>query len=341
MCYRTANGLSEAEIVESLRSQGIRITRTVGLDSVRSNYNVAPGAFQPVLFQQAEHGAGDHEPSTLLQAMKWGLVPHWSKELPRDYATLLRTANTRDDSLWTDGGMWASMKNSRRCVVVCQGYYEWLKRSDRVRTPYFTRHPTEKVLLLAGLYDITRLDKEQPLYTYSIITTTPSQQMSFLHDRMPAILTAEEALSWIDPSLRWCSKLQDLIGPAAIHLQTYVVPREVNKPSANSPKFILPVDSQKSAISHWLKASPEKKPASPSRKRVACQQEDADLARAIKLSKAETGTRPDEDTDKARADSQTDKTPPRPSHSAHATKHTPKRSRTDTAGMPKITDFFG
>jgi hypothetical protein len=59
-----------------------------------------------------------------LQSMKWGLVPSWTRRAP-DYATTLKTINCRDDSLAMPGGMWASMKNRKRCIVVAQGFYEW------------------------------------------------------------------------------------------------------------------------------------------------------------------------------------------------------------------------
>lgn len=56
-----------------------------------------------------------------------GLIPFWTKRNP-DYASMLRTINCRDDSLFENKGMWTTMKNKKRCIVVAQGFYEWLKK---------------------------------------------------------------------------------------------------------------------------------------------------------------------------------------------------------------------
>lgn len=70
---------------------------------------------------EKEKTAGEHYK---LQAMKWGLVPFWTKRNP-DYASMLKTINCRDDSLASPGGMWASMKARKRCIVLGEGFYEW------------------------------------------------------------------------------------------------------------------------------------------------------------------------------------------------------------------------
>src|SRR6202044_3904872 len=64
-----------------------------------------------------------------LQSMKWGLIPSWTKRNP-DYQSLMRTINCRDDSLAEGKSMWVSMKKLKRCIVICQGFYEWLKKNN-------------------------------------------------------------------------------------------------------------------------------------------------------------------------------------------------------------------
>lgn len=95
-----------------------------------------------------------------LQSMKWGLVPFWTKRNP-DYGAMLKTINCRDDSLATPGGMWATMKARKRCIVVAQGFYEWLKPSgskSKDRIPYYIKRKDGKLLCLAGLWDCVAYD---------------------------------------------------------------------------------------------------------------------------------------------------------------------------------------
>ena len=108
-------------------------------------------------------------------------------------------------------------------------YYEWLKRPSS-KVAHFTRHPLSPsdtpqhppLIFFAGLYDIVKYqspvesrfqpsedpsDTRQsyptgnplPLATFTILTTTPSKDIEWLHDRMPCILERWEDVSrWLD-----------------------------------------------------------------------------------------------------------------------------------------------
>lgn len=199
-----------------------------------------------------------------LQSMKWGLVPFWTKRNP-EYAKVLKTINCRDDSLSTSGGMWSSMKARKRCIIVAQGFFEWLKIGPKEKMPYFTKREDGHLMCFAGLWDcvqyegeksvpavesckyLTRLGSEDKNYTYTIITTDSNTQLKFLHDRMPVVLKpGSEAISaWLDPSRQeWSRELQSLLKPFDGRLTIYPVTKEVGKVGNNSPSFIIPLDSK-------------------------------------------------------------------------------------------------
>lgn len=93
-----------------------------------------------------------------LQSMKWGLVPFWTKRNP-DYGSVMKTINCRDDSLAQGGGMWSSMKARKRCVVVAQGFYEWLKKDGgRERLPHYVRRKDGRLMCFAGLWDMVQYE---------------------------------------------------------------------------------------------------------------------------------------------------------------------------------------
>lgn len=91
-----------------------------------------------------------------LQSMKWGLVPFWTKRNP-DYASVMKTINCRDDSLAQTGGMWSSMKGRKRCIVVAQGFYEWLK-SGKEKVPHYVKRKDGRLMCFAGLWDCVQYD---------------------------------------------------------------------------------------------------------------------------------------------------------------------------------------
>ena len=184
-----------------------------------------------------------------LKAMKWGLIPFWTKRSP-DYGSMLRTINCRDDSLIENKGMWNTMKQRKRCLVICQGFYEWLKKGPggKEKIPHFVKRKDGGLMYFAGLWDCVKYeDAEDKLYTYTIITTDSNKQLNFLHDRMPVILDAgsDQMKTWLDPSRdKWSKELQSILQPYTGELECYPVSREVGKVGNNSPNFIVPIDSK-------------------------------------------------------------------------------------------------
>ncbi|KAL8731027.1 MAG: hypothetical protein Q9166_003678 [cf. Caloplaca sp. 2 TL-2023] len=243
-------------------------------DDVRQTYNFAPGnhglvyradvpdwgaggrshGAQGTADQGAEHTEQDSgemedpkETKYKLQAMKWGLVPFWTKRNP-DYGSVMKTINARDDSLAQSGGMWNTMKQKKRCIVVAQGFYEWLKKNGgKEKIPHFTKRKDGQLMCFAGLWDCVQYEgSEDKHYTYTIITTDSNKQLSFLHDRMPVILeNGSDALrTWLDPKRsEWSKELQSLLKPFDGQLECYPVSKEVGKVGNSSPTFIVPVAS--------------------------------------------------------------------------------------------------
>ena len=136
--------------------------------SVRETYNFAPGYFGPVYrvettedsdgSEEVPDGHGE-ETKHKLQSMKWGLVPFWTKRQPT-YGSLMHTINCRDDSLLEDRGMWTTMKRRKRCVVVCQGFYEWLKKGPggKEKIPHFVKRKDGGLMCFAGLWDSVKYE---------------------------------------------------------------------------------------------------------------------------------------------------------------------------------------
>jgi putative SOS response-associated peptidase YedK len=104
----------------------------------------------------ADQSESDQEVRYKLQSMKWGLIPFWTKRNP-DYASVMRTINCRDDSLSSPGGMWASMKGRKRCIVIAQGFFEWLTKGKE-KVPHYIRRKDGGLMLLAGLWDCVQYE---------------------------------------------------------------------------------------------------------------------------------------------------------------------------------------
>jgi putative SOS response-associated peptidase YedK len=73
----------------------------------------------------------------------------------------MKTINCRDDSLIEDRGMWTSMKKKKRCTIVAQGFYEWLKKNNgKEKIPHFTKRKDGQLMCFAGLWDCVQYEGE-------------------------------------------------------------------------------------------------------------------------------------------------------------------------------------
>lgn len=285
MCGRYALSLRPSHVRSRLVEQNMPVEEAPDDDdgSVRPSYNFAPG-YHGLIYRAdtPDYGAGGHpneardndsaEPSPKkaklahdsdmprvdgrvthevkykLQAAKWGLVPFWTKRAP-DYSSQLRTINCRDDSLLENRGMWNTMKQRKRCIVVCEGFYEWLKKNNgKEKIPHFTKRKNGQLMCFAGLWDCVKYEgQEEKLYSYTVITTDSNAQLKFLHDRMPVILEpgSEEMRAWLDSStVGWTKELQSMLKPYKGELECFPVDKAVGKVGNNSPSFVVPIDSK-------------------------------------------------------------------------------------------------
>ncbi|KAI1816286.1 DUF159-domain-containing protein [Poronia punctata] len=302
MCGRYAMALRPSQIRRRLRDDGMPVDEEApdypaeeedenenddDRNGPRQSYNFAPG-YRGVVYRadvpdrgagpgsrqttsstpaETEDDAGKEEKEThyKLQTMTWGLIPFWTKRNP-GYGSVMKTINCRDDSLAHGGGMWGSMKGKKRCVVLAQGFYEWLKKNGgRDKLPHFVKRMDGKLMCFAGLWDVVQYENEdEKRYTYTIITTDSNKQLNFLHDRMPVILEngSEKLRKWLDPNrYEWSKELQSLLRPFDGELEVYPVSKDVGKVGNNSPTFIIPVDSKenKSNIANFFAKAPAKK----------------------------------------------------------------------------------
>jgi putative SOS response-associated peptidase YedK len=161
----------------------------------------------------------------------------------------MRTINCRDDSLIENRGLWNTMKQRKRCIVIAEGFYEWLKKNNgKEKIPHYTKRKDGQLMCFAGLWDMVQYeDSEEKLYTYTVITTDSNTQLKFLHDRMPVILEpgSKEMRDWLDPNrVGWDKELQGMLKPFEGELECYPVDKAVGKVGNNSPSFLIPIDSK-------------------------------------------------------------------------------------------------
>lgn len=260
-------------------------------------HNVAPSSRMPILRLEKPvplpvDGASSssttlHDSNAMvIECMRWGLLPSYTTSIPRG-VDALRTINARDDSVLSGQSMWTPLlRKGKRCVVFCQGFFEWLKKPDGTRIAHFcgmldegegrmdVKGKQKALMPMAGLYERCIID-EQEVYSFTVITTESNKQLNFLvshfckrmpifyfyfvlmliilywqHDRMPVILPDSQAImTWLGARPASSKEVCSLLKPyEAGDLDIYPVPREIGKVGNDNDSFILPVSSRKDGI---------------------------------------------------------------------------------------------
>ena len=152
-------------------------------------FNVAPTQDVPAIVQ--DRGGRRSE------LLRWGLVPRWARELN----TGLTLINARAETLATSrafGGL--AERGSHRCLVLADGFYEWIAAEDPKQQPQPLRFSLAGggSFCFAGLWTTWR----HTVSSCTVITTTANELVAPVHDRMPVVLTDPDAWeAWLDPDL--------------------------------------------------------------------------------------------------------------------------------------------
>lgn len=191
-------------------------------------YNIAPS--QPVL-------AIPNDGKNAAVFFVWGLIPSWAKD-----ATIgNRLINARGETLAEKPAFRGAFRY-RRCLILADGFYEWKSiPGSRTKAPHFITLKSRKPFGFAGLWAEWQAPDGSAIRSCTIITTTPNELTATIHNRMPVILSADDATQWLDSSPRSPESLTSLVKPYPAELmQAYQVSALVNSPSNDRIECILP-----------------------------------------------------------------------------------------------------
>jgi putative SOS response-associated peptidase YedK len=131
----------------------------------------------------------------------WGLIPAWAKDLSFGKKS---TYNARSETAQSKPSFKNSFKKYR-CLIPATAFYErhagsWIK---------FHKNDSS-VFAMAGLYEPA--NKVSPIASYTILTTTPNELISSVHDRMPVILESALYEDWLSTDTS-ADNLQAMLKP--------------------------------------------------------------------------------------------------------------------------------
>ena len=205
---------------------GVKVTK-----KLHANFNAAPTQFMPIVRE------GSRGP--VLDEMKWGLIPPFSKDGKTTYATF----NARSEGVFESRLYRGPIKRSR-CLVPATGFYEWKRDGSTKKQPYYIRVKGDQLFSFAGIWETWKDKEEHEHHSYSILTTTPNKEMSALHDRMPVIIHPEDEAAWLSDEHDE-DFIKGFLRPYEDDgLIMHEVSKDVNTYKNNNGKLIKPVNSK-------------------------------------------------------------------------------------------------
>jgi putative SOS response-associated peptidase YedK len=205
---------------------GVEFVRT---EMLSGSFNVAP--------TQRVYAVAEHDGDRVLTSFRWGLVPHWAKDLKIG----ARSINARSETAATKPTFRSSFAR-RRCLIPVDGFYEW-ERKAKGKLPHYIRAKDGSPLPLAGLWSSWRdPETDERVLTCTILTGEPNELLAPIHDRMPVILPEEVWEEWLDPDNDDVDEVARLLTtyPAGL-MEEHAVSTLVNSVANDSPELIAPL----------------------------------------------------------------------------------------------------
>jgi putative SOS response-associated peptidase YedK len=211
MCGRYLLSYDLSKIIEELKKQWDNID-TDKISDFNPSYNIGP--------TQKIYGISKEGNSFKTESFKWG-VPY----------TNFTMINTKSESIVS--GKNSIINNFKPCLILANGFYEW-KKEKKESKPYVFFLNNFSMFYFLGIY--TKLQNQ--LYC-SIITSTPSELIKDIHNRMP-VIKVNSKKEWLVKNLKSYKSLDYFKPFSDSSFNRYRVSSYVNKAYNDDEKCLEP-----------------------------------------------------------------------------------------------------
>jgi len=191
-----------------------------------ARYNIAPSQTVPVVVA-AEDGLE-------IRPLRWGLIPHWSKDEKMGQRLINARAETVDEK-----PSFRDAFRHKRCLVPADGFFEW-QAQDKEKVPQYITRKDRALMAFAGLWSEWK-SADQTLNTFTIITTQANRELLSVHHRMPVIIAPESYTIWTSAN-SGRDLLKNLLQPFPEGLlEHFPISKKINSPKNDSEDCLAPL----------------------------------------------------------------------------------------------------
>eukprot|EP00531_Pseudo-nitzschia_arenysensis_P012774 CAMPEP_0116142130 /NCGR_PEP_ID=MMETSP0329-20121206/14743_1 /TAXON_ID=697910 /ORGANISM="Pseudo-nitzschia arenysensis, Strain B593" /LENGTH=381 /DNA_ID=CAMNT_0003637343 /DNA_START=124 /DNA_END=1269 /DNA_ORIENTATION=- len=281
MCGRVAQTLGVVDIAErnfSASSNNEASNTSTPTASVchpsKANFNLSPGMDCDVMLVNEN---GDLE----ISRKKWGLISKngtAKKPLYNEESEIIKLCfeslcfNARSETLYSKPTFSKLVLGGRTCIIAVDGYFEWkshpIPKMNKTKQPYFVYRKRQLgqesakedqrkgPLLIAGVWTKVKTGRTDApeLGSFSMLTTDASDQIKWLHHRMPVcIWDINLAKEWLtQPSETLKKKIDDAARSESNGFCWHKVTPAMSKLSFRSEEAIMEVKAKTQSIKSFF-----------------------------------------------------------------------------------------
>jgi len=191
----------------------------------KPRYNAAPAKLLPVITIGSQG----------LSHFYWGTAPEWSKNKPIGEKII----NTRIEQINERPIIRKQLKKSR-CIIPADGFYVWKKIGKKTAVPYRFELNPKGLFAIAGTWEEYDDEDGNMIHTFMMITVPSAGSVADFCERMPAILTKEETVVWMNAESTE-EQLIECLHAFAGNFENFSVSPRIADPNADDATMIIPV----------------------------------------------------------------------------------------------------
>jgi len=146
-------------------------------------YNAAPTNNLPVITSESPK---------MVQFFHWGLP----QEIAKNKAVSPKLLNLKADSA-LNRPLYKKLLDTNRCVIPSNGFYLWKQIGKKKKTPYFCYFDQFKPFAFAGIWEKYEDLDGNSSFTFIMLVTDSSGQLTGYQDDMPLILNKSQIDIWL------------------------------------------------------------------------------------------------------------------------------------------------
>jgi len=213
---------------------GLGIVRKNNLEDfierrILPTFNAAPGQELPIV-------RTSHDGSFLLEMAKWGFVPSWTKGNAKR-----APVNAKCETAATSG-MFRKAFAQRRCLIPADGFYEPKGPKTMKNRPwFFFQMKDHSPFGFGGLWERWYPSPNEPIDTFTLMTTVPNKFVGQIHERQPVIIDRNDYAKWLDPKTPMDEVTPMLDAIATDRLEAWPVSNAAKDPDNEGISLIEPI----------------------------------------------------------------------------------------------------